>query len=111
MEIRSRDELKSTDGAKFGEVVQSDRSTRTLDVRKGRSHADTHPTALFAHSHVPTEVLEDSIFGAGEGVASGAGTALVQRLLLANPPSLRSGPFTIRPAESKVTSVMWLNSA
>ena len=54
--------MKLTDGAKFGDVVQADRSSGTLDVRKGKKYAETHPTALFAHSHVPTEVLEDAIF-------------------------------------------------
>src|SRR6266550_2990033 len=40
IEIRGRDDVKLTDGAKFGEVVQADRIARTLDVRKGKKHAE-----------------------------------------------------------------------
>ena len=86
-EIRGGEEVKLTDGVKFGDVVQADRSAQTLDVRKGKKHAETHPTAIFAHSHVSTEVLEDAIFRAGEGVAMGAGATLVHRLLRADPPN------------------------
>ena len=102
MEIRGRDDVKLTDGAKFGEVVQADRSARTLDVRKGKKHAETHPTALFAHSHVSTEVLEDAIFRAGELIAAGANATLVQRLLRGDPPTLRTGPFAASDTESAV---------
>jgi predicted RecB family nuclease len=102
MEIRGRDEVKLTDGAKFGDVVQADRDARTLDVRKGKKHADTHPTALFAHTHVSTEVLEDAIYRIGEDVASGADATIVQRLLRADPPILRTVPFAARDTESAV---------
>lgn len=102
MEIRGRDDVKLTDGVKFGDVVQADRGARTLDVRKGKKHAETHPTALFAHTHVSTEVLEDAIFRAGEGVAIGAGATLVHRLLRADPPTLRTGSFATRDTESAV---------
>jgi predicted RecB family nuclease len=102
MEIRGRDEVKQTDGAKFGDVLQSDRAARTLDVRKTKKHADTHPTALFAHSHVPTEVLEDAIFRAGESIADGGGAPMIQRLLRTEPPTLRTGPFVSGENESAV---------
>ena len=102
MEIRGGDEVKLTDGAKFGDVVRADRTALTLDVRKGKKHAEAHPTALFAHSHVSTEVLEDAIFRAGEGVAMGAGATLVHRLLRADPPTLRTGSFAARDTESAV---------
>jgi hypothetical protein len=102
MEIRARDEVKLTDGATFGEIVQADRIERTLDIRKGKKHANMHPTALFAHSHVPAEVLEDAIFRAGEAVAGGTCTKLVQRLLRADPPTLRTFPFAARDGESAV---------
>jgi uncharacterized protein len=102
MEIRARDEVKLTDGATFGEVVQSDRIARTLDIRKGKKHVNMHPTALFAHSHVPAEVLEDAIFRAGEAVAAGTCATRVQRLLRAEPPTLRTLPFASRDGESAV---------
>ncbi len=102
MEIRGRDEVKLTDGVKFGDVVQADRIARTVDVRKGKKQAETHPTALFVHSHVSTEVLEDAIFRTGEAVAIGADATLVQRLLRADPPMLRTVPFAARDTESAV---------
>ncbi|HEV8719741.1 MAG TPA: TM0106 family RecB-like putative nuclease [Candidatus Binatia bacterium] len=102
MEIRGRDEVKLTDGVKFGDIVQVNRTLRTLDVRKGKKQAETHPTALFVHSHVSTEVLEDAIFRTGEAVASGADAPLVQRLLRADPPMLRNIPFAARAREPAV---------
>ncbi len=97
-----RDEVKQTDGAKFGDVRKSDRTARMLDVRKTKKHADTHPSALFAHSHVPTEVLEDAIFRAGESIAAGGGAQLIQGLLRAEPPTLRTGLFASRDTELAV---------
>ena len=70
MELRRKDELKLTDGSKFGDVIAVDRSALSIDVRKGPKQANQHPTAAFAHSHVPSEVLEDSIFQIGETFAS-----------------------------------------
>ena len=102
MEIRRGDEMKLTDGAKFGDIVHVDRTARTLDVRKGKKQAETHPTALFAHSHVPTDVLEDAIFRNGQAVANGAGATLVERLLRADSPTLRTGPFVVGGTESAV---------
>jgi len=102
IEIRVRNDLKQTDGSDFGDVVFADRAARTLDIRKGKKHAETHPTALFAHSHVPAEVLEDAIYRAGQAVAAGAGATLVQRLLRADTPTLRSTPFAPLDGEPAV---------
>src|SRR5262249_17681360 len=86
----------------FGKVVQSDRIARTLDIGKGKKHANMHPAALFAHSHVPAEVLEDAIFRAGEAVAAGTCATLGQRLLRADPPPLGALPFASHDRESAV---------
>jgi uncharacterized protein len=102
IEIRVRDDLRLTDGLKLGEVVATDRIARTLDIRKGRNQAETHPTAFFAHSHVPTEVLEDAIFRIGEAVAAGSCSTLAGRLMRAEPPRLRSSPFASQDGESPV---------
>src|SRR5262249_21440184 len=66
IEIRARDDVRLTDGTIFGEIVAADRLARTLVIRKGKKQADTHPTALFAHTHVLTDVLEDAIYRVGE---------------------------------------------
>ena len=109
MEIRRNDELKLTDGKKFAEVVGTDLLARTIDIRKGPSKADMHPTAAFAHKHIPPDVLEDAIFAFGERVAdgglivgSGKPDAVARSLLLALPPRLRSGKFFPESDESAV---------
>lgn len=100
MEIRARDEMKLTDGTKFGEVVRVDRFARTIDVQKGPKKAEVHPIAMFAHSHVPTEVLEDSIFRSANAVANGDAAVSVRRLLSADPPTLLAGAFAPKGKES-----------
>jgi hypothetical protein len=100
MEIRAGDEMKLADGAKFGDVLMVNRFDKTLDVQKGPKNADVHPTAMFAHSHVPTAVLEDSIFRSASAIADGGGALLVRRLLRAGSPTLASGPFEPGQQES-----------
>jgi uncharacterized protein len=90
MEIRGGDELKLTDGEKFGDVVEVDRTTRTIDLRKGSKQADRHPTAVFEHTYVRTGVLEDSIYQIGEHVAGGKLAPVTRDLLLARTPHLRT---------------------
>ncbi|MEQ1869722.1 MAG: TM0106 family RecB-like putative nuclease [Vicinamibacterales bacterium] len=103
MELRRKDELKLIDGIKFGDVVAADRGALTIDVRKGPKQADNHPTAAFAHFHVPSEVLEESIFQFGETFASSGHLAPVARdLLFARPPHLHSGEFAQLPDEPTV---------
>ena len=88
MEIHSGDDVKIKDGTTFGRVVGGDRTARTLDVKKGKTRADRHPTALFAHSRAPIEPLEKSISRVGEGFANEAPGTLAHRLLEGDPPTL-----------------------
>ena len=117
MEIRRNDELKLTDGKKFAEVVGTDLLARTIDIRKGPSKADVHPTAAFAHKHIPPDVLEDAIFAFGERVAdgglilgSGKPDAVARSLLLALPPRLRSGDFSQSLTSQPSTSLSELRA-
>ncbi len=111
MEIRRKDELKLKDGKPWGKVDQVDRAALTIDVRKGPSFADHHPTAVFAHTYRDPGVLEDAIFRIGESVA-GAGVVsadetqpnpLPGQLLLAETPRLRAG--TLAAAATGETAV------
>ena len=102
MEIRSGEELKRQDRAKLGEVVQVDRLALTIDVRKGPKQRDHHPTAVFAHTHVDTGVLERAIYQIGEQMAEGKLGTVARDLLLARPPRLSSGPFAPKPDEPAV---------
>jgi uncharacterized protein len=102
MELHVGDDLKLTDGKAFGMVEAFDRVARTIDIRKGPSRRDTHPTAVFAHDRAPIEILEESVYRAAERVAGGTRDPLTDRLLLAEPPTLRTGPFVRQSGESAV---------
>ncbi|MGH7617323.1 MAG: TM0106 family RecB-like putative nuclease [Gemmatimonadaceae bacterium] len=97
MEIGRGDELKTRDGSKFGDVAAVERGTRTIDVWKGRKNADSHPVAVFAHSHVRTEVLEDAIAAVADAVAAqralDGANGVARALLLRERPRLTSGTF------------------
>lgn len=109
MEIRAKDDLKLAEGT-FGSVVAVDRAGMTIDVRKGRKQADNHPSAVFAHTHVGAEAMEDALFALGETVAEagrvssdrGGSARLACSLLLAAAPRLRSGPFRPNKDEDAV---------
>lgn len=108
MEIGRKSELKLQDGSKFGDVVDADRITRTLDVRKGPKQANNHPTAVFAHTFIPTAVQEEAIYRIAESVTetgsisneNGGSDAAARQLLLAVPPRLCSGDFAARADEA-----------
>ncbi len=107
MEIGVRDELKLQDESTFGKVVALNRSTRTMDIRKGKEQAENHPRAVFAHKYIATEPQEEALLRLGDAVAAsttlaGASTAsaVARELLLRNPPRLRSGDFAPRQGES-----------
>lgn len=100
-EIDPDDDLKLQDGKKFGEVVAIDREARTIDIKKGPSRADQHPTAVFEHRYIDPKVIESALLAFGEIVADAgtleAGPSAPARagrdLLLRHPPRLRSRQF------------------
>ncbi|MGQ0639898.1 MAG: TM0106 family RecB-like putative nuclease [Gemmatimonadaceae bacterium] len=107
MELGREEELRVTDGSTLGRLVAVDRAGRTIDIRKGPSRAQEHPSAVFAYTYVATDVLENSIFAFAESVAeagrldvdSGPQYRAARELLLARAPRLRSGPFMPEPNE------------
>jgi uncharacterized protein len=100
MEIRAGEELKAQDGKKWGEVVDVDRKALTIDVKKGPSKAELHPSAVFEHTQFSSAVMEDALFSIGE--EWGQGDPVGRSLLLRLPPALRSGSFVPGPGESSV---------
>lgn len=111
MEIRPGQTLKTQDGGVFtDEIAAIDPDARTMDLVVGPSKVDRKPTALFAHDHVSTRVLEDAVFDLGERVADAGGVLALppcaeRALLLRDVPSLTSACFD-PPASDVGPSVM-----
>ena len=106
IEIRAGDTLKRQDGRKFADAVRVDRQARTIDIVVGPSKVHDRPTALFAHDHVNSKVIEDSLFQLGEQVADAGGVRALppgpaRSLLLRLKPQLRSAEFH-SPSENVV---------
>jgi hypothetical protein len=97
-EVRDDDSLHLPDGTPFGSVEAIDRVGSTVDVKKRGAQADVHPSAVFAHSMVNSDVLADALLRiaddvAHEGITAGTQYRAARQLLLARPPRLRTGPF------------------
>ena len=106
IEIRGGDTLKRQDGKAFARTVRVDRQARTIDMLVGPTKVHERPTALFAHDHVNSTVIEDSLFELGEHVAGAGGMeglppGPARTLLLRMPPALGSSVFAA-PAEDVV---------
>jgi hypothetical protein len=69
MEIRRKAELKNRDGSPFGDVIALDRIARTIDVKKKKDQTELHPTAVFAHKYISSEVFETALTAIGDAVA------------------------------------------
>ena len=99
------DELHLPDGTDFGTVDAIDRKARTLDVKKRGAQAEIHPSALFAHSFVNTDVLADSLLRIADdvvehGMSSGPQYRAAREILLRHPPRLGPGVFEMREDET-----------
>ena len=69
--IQRDDKVKTSliDGGLFGVVVDIDSTASQIQIKKGPSRADLHPRTLFAHDHIPAEVLRDSLLRFASWVA------------------------------------------
>lgn len=106
-EVRNGDALHLPDGTDFGGVATIDRVARTVDVKKRGAQADVHPSAVFAHSVMTTEVLADALLRIADdvvqyGVSGGTQYRAARDLLLGRPPRLRTGVFEIGTDETAV---------
>ena len=100
MEIDPGNELKLQDGKKFGDVQAVDRAQRTIDILKGPSRANQHPSAVFAHTHISSDAMEGALLRIGEAVATGtAAYGAARALVSAQPPVLMSDDFSPRAGE------------
>lgn len=110
IDIDRKDDVRLPDPdepSAFGKVVAVDRLARTIDIRKGRAKAETHPRALFAFTHVPPGVIEDSLAGLAERLLAGnAGDVVARALLAGEPPRLSNGSLTPLAGESAVDTAV-----
>jgi uncharacterized protein len=98
-----------TDKTSFGKIVALDRGDRTIDVKKGASRADVHPSAVCAFTHVSTDAMADALTRIGESVAnSGAEYGAALALLRGDPPRLGQGTFGGASGESAQDKAMRL---
>ncbi|RYE39409.1 MAG: recombinase RecB, partial [Sphingobacteriales bacterium] len=61
-DIRRGDKLKCGNGDNFGEVIAIDYVACTVDIKKGPSIENIHPTSVFKNSGVPDDIKEKAIF-------------------------------------------------
>jgi predicted RecB family nuclease len=106
-DVRAGDGVRSPDGTPFGEVEDMDRIARVVDIKKAGAVANVHPSAVFAHTVVNSDVLADALLRIAEdvvrhGMKGGTKYRAGRDLLLSRPPRLRGGGFEPRSGESAV---------
>lgn len=87
-------------GKQFGTMVAHDRTARTIDIRKGPTIAEVHPTALYFADVVKNGVLQESIVRLAESPKEAVADRCGMQLLQSRPPRLRNGAFAIPDGES-----------
>ena len=84
-------------GEKVGEVVEININARTIDIKKTRKGAETHPTSVFVDARGPKDdVLADALFRlgswiAGNGIDAPGPYRAARDLLLRRNPRLAGG--------------------
>ena len=106
IEIGGKGKLRLQDDTPFGEVVAHDRINRTLDVRKGPTAADTHPSAAFSFDVITTDGQQTSVMRLAERVMAAAPHKGVPyecgaQLLFGRAPRLATGTFEIGQDETE----------
>ena len=112
VEIR-RGKLLMSGPTAWGEIEAHDRVARTIDVRKGKSVADAHPTGVFQADVVSTDAMQKSLLRVSDDVLRAGGLdglapplhdtpTCGMDLLWRRPPRLRSGSLEALAGESLV---------
>jgi uncharacterized protein len=68
-EIRGDEDLRSVGGARLGSVKAISFEDATIDIKKRKDSVDLHPEAVFAHTHVDSKVMAESLLRIGAYVA------------------------------------------
>jgi uncharacterized protein len=90
-EIRKGDDVKCGNGDDFGKVISIDALACTIDIKKGPSKKDVHPTSVFRHTDVQDKIKEEAIFRiatwvADNGIDTDGPYRAGRDLLLGKPP-------------------------
>jgi predicted RecB family nuclease len=96
------DELHIAEKKKYGTVTAIDRADCTIDIQKSKAQATNHPTAVFAHDHVPCAPIEEALIRIGDSAAASVGfdsNGIARALLMREPPRLTSGSF-LQPGDA-----------
>lgn len=103
-DIERTNDLRLSDGTIFGKVEAINRVGRTIDIKKREKHAGSYPPAVFEFTIVLAREVEESILRLAEDVIvngmAGSRNRAGRRLLLADPPVLKSGAFARRNGEA-----------
>ena len=68
-ELRGGEQLRAVGGDKLGSIEEISFDDNTVAIKKRQDSAGFHPQAVFAHTHVPAQVLADALVRLGEYVA------------------------------------------
>ena len=68
-DVRVGDDVRQVGGDKLGVVTAVDAHAKTVNVKKSKATADTHPEGLFAHKIVPAKEQAESLYRLGCYVA------------------------------------------
>jgi len=98
-DIRGEESLHAYGGEKIGTVDAISFDDRTIDIKKTGKSAGTHPEAVFAHDHVNTGVLSESLARLAEhvvqhGLATDGPYEPARDLLLKSSPRTGGEPLT-----------------
>jgi uncharacterized protein len=69
-ELRGAEDLRKLGGAKFGSVEAISFADATIDIKKRRDSAGTHPEAVFAHRHIDPKVMAEALYRISAYVAN-----------------------------------------
>jgi predicted RecB family nuclease len=90
-QLRGEESLRYVGGERLGTVDAISIADRTIDIKKRQDTSRLHPPAIFAHDHIPTQVMADALVRIAEHVIEhgmlGSGAFQAARDLL-----LREGP-------------------
>jgi predicted RecB family nuclease len=107
-ELRGEEQLHLRGGAKCGAVEGISLEERTVDIKKRKDTAGTHPEAVFSHNVIGTTVLADALARIGDsvadqGIAGDLPYGAARSLLLREPPRLGNEPLRL-PDETPLAS-------